>query len=1110
MDWLSAEIACLELARALADFALTWLAQSTLLILAGLTLGWAFSRWGAAAQSIVYRATLAALVLCPSFSWFLWASGITGYSLPLPPTWTRPVPDNAPVLASPVVSPSWVESSASSSHFRAPAMDQEVRGGNAVTSTDPTASRFDPSQIPGHSENPGAASAIAPAASHDLHGSTPGPAPMLPVSITPWGYVAGAFSLLWLAISAACCIRLALAWRWLARIRQTAIPADEATFQVCRELAHRLGVTAPPVLVTPFIPGPCLTGWRHPAILLPDSTDPRPLGDVLTHELAHLVRGDVAWHLLRTAMTSLFFFQPLLGYLSRRIEMTAEEVCDDWVVQQGHDRAEYALRLVETAEFAGVPMTTASVAMIAHRSILARRVVRILDRSRMLSTGTSRPLMVLILAVLGVGALAMGLVQAAPRNPSPASAIPGDRVADAASPGLSHLAESGESANPLAMDQALPSKEQKGDEFLIRGLVRTPEGKPASGAKISIRRNYWSAAVPWTPVATGTADSNGKFELRYRNSAEDRFGSDAYTLAAQATGYGVQWAYLHEIKPNQPLVINLVPEYPIKGRIVDLQGKPIAGVGVMLMDVRRPKPGENLDPWIAAVKSGAIRNGTSQKLGSAVPGIQEESSTVVQSDKDGRFTIHGVGAEHVAEIELRGDFIAYQRLCVATRAMAPLSRNLWFHSGPGKPPTKDTVYGGNFSFPAAPTRVVEGTVRDAKTGKPIAGVEIESDHLAGSNFFPQNVVRAKTDADGRYRLVGLPQGAGPHLADFNVIQLLPAGDIPYLMRRVTVPSSQGPGPQTLDLTLGQGIWITGRVTEKGTGEPVRARIRYLPFLDNPHTRNRSEFHPDGNMDGDENWIVSDREGKYRIPGLPGRAIVAVRAQGEKFITGVGASEIGGMDQYGQFSTYRAPAQASARFFHALKQIEPLQETTIATCDFELDPGATARWTILDDQGQPLAGCKIDFGPRESSKAGELEVTHLAPNEARDLFLFHEERNLGKIVKTAWKEGVPLPMTVKLEKCATVKGRVTDLDGVPFKPLQLAPHPSGITQFHYVDGMLFTKPDGTFEFPHLPTGCAHYAFGAMGEGIEFAMIAEKVVIQAGQTIDLGTLKFKRMK
>ncbi len=744
--------------------------------------------------------------------------------------------------------------------------------------------------------------------------------------------------------------------------------------------------------------------------------------------------------------------------------------------------------------------------MISHRSILAQRVARIMDQGRTLSTATSRALVVAILSFIGLGALAMGLVQAAPRNLPPGTSNHVEAISPTSAQGEPHHPETGEVAIPLANDQLLPSREKKGEEFIVRGQVRTPDGKPAGGARVFITRQYWTGALPWTPLGSAVADSNGRFALQYHDPSLDGRGTGPSTISAQAEGYGVQWQSLAEINPSKPVVLNLVPEYPIKGRIFDLEGKPVAGVAVRIFQIFRPKPGENLDAWIEAVKAGTLYPLAKERLGDFLPGMHEAGANAaaneIRSDKDGRFVIRGVGAEHVAEFEVRHEAIAYRVVSAATRAMGPIARNLWMYSGFDFPPTKDTVYGGDFTYPAPPTRVVQGTVRDATTGEPIAGLEIESDFIAGSDHLPKGMLRTKTDAQGRYRFVGLPEGDGPNLSDYNVIRFLPNGEIPYLMRMVTVPSSRDPGAQILDVKLSRGIWISGRVTDKETGKPVRACVQYLPFLDNPNTFDRPEFPANGNMDGDTYWIISDAEGRYRTPGLPGRAVMVAFALGGKYIPGVGASEIAGMDENGRFATYRANGNANSRWFHGLKEINPDKETTKVGCDFVLDPGASTRLTILDDQGQPLSGCTANSVEGESSGTGELVVKNLAPSEARQLHLSHSGKDLGKIVVIAWKDKQPQPMTVTLEKCATVKGKLVGLDGKPLSAVHIKARP---VQNLWPFGPAFTQADGTFVLPHIPTGSPHYTLYTLRDIMEVELIPKKVEIKAGETVDLGTLK-----
>src|SRR5271163_3945102 len=67
-----------------ADFALTWLIQSTVLLALGLLVGRLLKRTGPAVQSAWYRTTLVAVLLCPCASMVLAAMGFTGLMVHLP------------------------------------------------------------------------------------------------------------------------------------------------------------------------------------------------------------------------------------------------------------------------------------------------------------------------------------------------------------------------------------------------------------------------------------------------------------------------------------------------------------------------------------------------------------------------------------------------------------------------------------------------------------------------------------------------------------------------------------------------------------------------------------------------------------------------------------------------------------------------------------------------------------------------------------------------------------------------------------------------------------------------------------------------------------------
>src|SRR5262249_113813 len=125
-----------------------------------------------------------------------------------------------------------------------------------------------------------------------------------------------------------------------------------------------------------------------------------------------------------------------------------------------------------------------------------------------------------------------------------------------------------------------------------------------------------------------------------------------------------------------------------------------------------------------------------------------------------------------------------------------------------------TYYGPNFRHVAAPNRPVVGVVRDKDTRKPLAGITVESYTRAIGPGLREglNVVGTTNDAQGRYRLVGMPKGEG------YTIVAIPDGDRPYVAMHKDVPDGPGLAPVTVDIELKRGVWIEGKITDKVTGK----------------------------------------------------------------------------------------------------------------------------------------------------------------------------------------------------------------------------------------------------------------------------------------------------
>ncbi len=213
-----------------------------------------------------------------------------------------------------------------------------------------------------------------------------------------------AFCVAWACCSTLFFIRLWRAHRQLCRTLSKAVPVESSVQAFCDRLAAELKVSPPRVVCSPFFSSPFLAGVLHPVVHLSSDTkddlgsvQTDGLRDILIHELAHLKRRDVLMRMTNQLVLAAFFFQPLLWRLSRWLERSAEDVCDDYAMSFGARRDHYAGRLVDLAERCDFPFGSA-VAIASGKSALEQRVVRIMDSGRRLSTTVS----LRILAVCGL------------------------------------------------------------------------------------------------------------------------------------------------------------------------------------------------------------------------------------------------------------------------------------------------------------------------------------------------------------------------------------------------------------------------------------------------------------------------------------------------------------------------------------------------------------------------------------------------------------------------------------------------------------------------------------------------------------------------------------
>ena len=569
------------------------------------------------------------------------------------------------------------------------------------------------------------------------------------------------------------------------RLRRSAIPVrDERLLARIREQASRIGLkVAPVVAYCERVTIPVVAGVLRPMILLPiwlaTEMDPEQVLVILAHEMAHIRRFDLFVILLQRLMETVLFFHPVVWYVSRQLSFERENCCDDLVVHAGCESVRYASTLVRMAELCaahhpaiGQPLLSAAAANGGNGSDLKRRVVRLLSDPQRLRLTRGDSMTLLLIAALTIGAITGVWRRAAAETysaPISASlALMTQEEVSAPDKAKREVADRNDESE--FSGKVVDTNQSAKSEIAVRGVVLKPDGKPAAGAVVRAASmaewSSWELAVAKdvkSPLSETIADSQGLFSIRFpRHPFGDVSGFDEHwrdiwkktQIAASLTGFGPTWATCGDIDTTQPLTLRLVEDLPLRGRVIDLEGRPIAGTSVKVSAPQATKD-EDLSEWIAGVKAGEVQRSVQRKAPLSAEPRVIGTPTAVTTDADGRFEIRGLGRERIVSLTFAGEQVAYRTAQAVTRDMETLQQVI------SMPPQeeKQPVFGATFTFSAEPARTIEGIVKDAKTGEPLPGVSVESYSLAGYPYSKHRDLKTTTDKNGRFRLIGMPKGA---------------------------------------------------------------------------------------------------------------------------------------------------------------------------------------------------------------------------------------------------------------------------------------------------------------------------------------------------------------
>ncbi len=848
---------------------------------------------------------------------------------------------------------------------------------------------------------------------------------------------------------------LAVTWLVLGAIMASRLVRRSriAPESLCRLLER--GIIDPPararLRLCPTIGQPVALGLFRPSILLPEAfAASEPDGRIrmaLAHELAHIRNGDLVLLAGLRTLLPILYLHPLYWWLRQRIRLDQEILADASALMCA-DRTAYAESLLEWSRSVMPARLSASSAMLAlweRPSQLYKRVAALLDPCWNVELDCPRR--------WRVTAWAISIL---------------------VSPLLSSMTLRPVAGRDEPRAGLLEQLAQPADAVVFGGQVVDPDGRPFVGAKLYLSEFR-------------SADRNSSFPLRARSDTAGRFRFKVEKahfelphlepwrnarVIALADGFGPGGTDSDLPDAGRELTVRLArDDVPITGRLMDLEGRAVAGAVVQAERFLASTSGD-LTPWYRA----AVANGDATCYDLEAKYLRFEVPlnatflfpTKVTTNADGRFELRGIGRERIVDLRVEGPTIRTMEAAVVTRPGLPVQVPILHRR---REPLSMTFYPATLVLSAAPSRGIEGVVRDRDGGEPIAGATIRSYRLADIDSVNNALIRTTADAQGRFRMTGMPLGTG------NEVVILPPEGQPFLPSWQRLPALSVAEPLRVDLKLKRGILAQGRLTDAVSGRPVKGEVRYGAAGDNPHLALAPGL-GDVPTNGDMTTATStDDDGRYRIAVLPGRGLLlVVAADGDyrKLDPDVAAMP--------DPLTLVPPIYNTG---HAFAEIDVAPNSPPLTRDFSLERCRQLPGVVVGPDGKPLVGARvygksatIGFWPDQPEEFADFTIAGLQPPEERTLVRLmkvrgveslaafmtaerprtlvvqHDGKQLAGFNDVWWETKGPIK--VKLEPWAVVTGRLVDSDGRPRAGIAFLPEIIG--KFRLGGGHIGHWPD----------------------------------------------------
>ena len=562
-------------------------------------------------------------------------------------------------------------------------------------------------------------------------------------------------------------------------------------------------------------------------------------------------------------------------------------------------------------------------------------------------------------------------------------------------------------AGPAAADRPVPANvattggdtpKESAMKRTAKGLLLGPDGSPEEGARVlwvgRPKPPLSFVALPKSEhisdperrLAEGKTDAQGRFQLEADFDIESFYGTWLVILAPRAA------ILTYHGRTNEgDLNLKLTEETPVEGRILTPGGTPAAGVRV------------SLDGVMAGDSEGTFvgRNKRVEDLPDYWPRPQV-------TDKDGRFTMKGIGKGLSGTLSLAHPDYAVDEVTVAP-GMEITAGMKAFEIVP---------VGATFTHTLEPARPVQGVVTDKETGKPLANILVEMTPMrrhGGMSF------TTRTDAQGRYRVSG-------HQADTYITTVSPPADAGYLTvhdRHQGWPA----GAKSLEknFALEKGKLLRGTVVDAASKAPIAgASIVYQPRRGNPHNQNQYDL---------RSPVLCDERGRFTITGLPGPGVLVVEAPLSDAIR-VPLPE-------------RDDEKGRTWYPHGFAKIDVPEEDDLGPVVIRVRRGTTLRARVVGPDGGSLP-MVVAYCPELNASqihswsngkeldGGNFQLPGADPDRTYRVYFLHPKLKLGKIAELKSNREEDAAIEVRLEKTASVHGRLLNIDGSPVRAASAYP------------------------------------------------------------------------